>query len=275
MKRILLLLALCAGLSLGPVSASPAFGAPGEYENSETGDTVKQESGETPQVQKKQQAKAQARKAQSPKRQSTNAQIWRAKPAKALAGDVQSQPRNKASGQIWRAKPEKALAGQAKGKKNSGVETVARQTLRMPVDGEISSLFGLRRIPRGRGSRVHKGIDIRAESGTPVMAAAPGTVCFEGTGRGYGKLVEIDHGNGLKTRYAHLDSCSIIEGKRVEAGEVIGTVGRTGHTTGSNLHFETIVDGRYANPMLFFSSGTYVAKASEPKPRAPFKKKRQ
>ena len=126
--------------------------------------------------------------------------------------------------------------------------------LRMPVDGEVSSPFGLRRIPKGRGSKVHKGIDIRACVGDPVIAAGSGVVVFSGAKRGYGKVMEIDHGNGLLTRYAHLGVCALPEGRQVKAGEVIGKVGRTGRITGINLHFETVVDGRFMDPMPFLGS---------------------
>lgn len=126
--------------------------------------------------------------------------------------------------------------------------------LRMPVDGEVSSPFGLRRIPKGRGSKVHKGIDIRASVGDPVIAAGSGVVVFSGAKRGYGKVMEIDHGNGMLTRYAHLGVCSLPEGRQVKAGEVIGKVGRTGRITGINLHFETVVNGRFMDPMPFLGS---------------------
>lgn len=126
--------------------------------------------------------------------------------------------------------------------------------LRMPVDGDVSSPFGLRRIPKGRGSKVHKGIDIRASVGDPVIAAGSGVVVFSGAKRGYGKVMEIDHGNGLLTRYAHLGVCSLPEGRQVKAGEVIGKVGRTGRITGINLHFETVVNGRFMDPMPFLGS---------------------
>jgi murein DD-endopeptidase MepM/ murein hydrolase activator NlpD len=98
--------------------------------------------------------------------------------------------------------------------------------------------------------RMHTGIDITAARGTPVLAAASGVNCFAGRWGAYGKIVEIDHGNGLVTRYAHLDSYTIEEGAKIASGEQIGTVGRSGRTTGAHLHFETLVNGRTVDPMM-------------------------
>jgi murein DD-endopeptidase MepM/ murein hydrolase activator NlpD len=97
---------------------------------------------------------------------------------------------------------------------------------------------------------MHTGLDIRAGQGTPVLAAASGVVCYLGAWSNYGKIVEIDHGNGLVTRYAHLGSHTIELGAMVEAGEQIGIVGRTGRATGYHLHFETLVNGKYVDPLM-------------------------
>ena len=120
----------------------------------------------------------------------------------------------------------------------------------IPVDGNISSSFGQRRLGRAKHARMHTGVDISAQRGTPVVAAASGVVCFVGHWAAYGKIVEIDHGNGLITRYAHLDKYTVKIGDRVYSGEQIGNVGRTGRTTGAHLHFETLVNGRVVNPMI-------------------------
>jgi len=120
----------------------------------------------------------------------------------------------------------------------------------IPADGDISSYFGMRRLSaKTKRSRMHTGIDITAARGSPVLAAAPGVVCFVGRWSAYGRVVEIDHGNGLVTRYAHLDSYTVSEGAKVPSGEQIGTVGRSGRTTGAHLHFETLVNGRTVDPM--------------------------
>jgi len=121
----------------------------------------------------------------------------------------------------------------------------------IPVDGDISSMFGMRRLSKKtKRVRMHTGIDISAPRGTPVLAAAAGEVCYVGRWSAYGKIVEIDHGNGLVTRYAHLDQYAVAQGAKVAAGEQIGNVGRTGRATGAHLHFETLVNGSMVDPML-------------------------
>jgi murein DD-endopeptidase MepM/ murein hydrolase activator NlpD len=121
----------------------------------------------------------------------------------------------------------------------------------VPTEGEISSYFGIRRVAtKTRRARMHTGVDIRAGQGSPVLAAAAGVVCFVGDWAGYGKIVEIDHDNGLITRYAHLSSYAVAVGATVISGEQVGTVGRTGRATGSHLHFETLVNGRHVDPMM-------------------------
>ena len=121
----------------------------------------------------------------------------------------------------------------------------------IPVDGKFSSMFGMRRLSKKtKRVQMHTGIDISAPRGTPVLAAAPGEVCYVGRWSSYGKIVEIDHGNGLVTRYAHLDQYTVVQGAKVASGEQIGNVGRTGKTTGAHLHFETLVNGSMVDPML-------------------------
>jgi murein DD-endopeptidase MepM/ murein hydrolase activator NlpD len=141
----------------------------------------------------------------------------------------------------------------------------------LPVEGDISSTYGARSLSRKKkSSRMHSGVDITAPRGTPVLAAASGVVFFAGRWAAYGKIVEIDHGNGLITRYAHLDTKNVETGARVASGESIGTVGRSGRTTGAHLHFETLVNGRTVDPMkaemwqqtpaqLAAKRGTYVS----------------
>jgi hypothetical protein len=119
----------------------------------------------------------------------------------------------------------------------------------LPVQGKITSFFGPRRSPKRGASRWHKGIDISAPRGTPVAAVAPGLVAFQGRDKAYGKTIVLDHGDGLITRYAHLDGYTVNKGSRVEAGQTIGTVGRTGRATGCNLHFETVLDGVPRDPL--------------------------
>jgi len=121
-----------------------------------------------------------------------------------------------------------------------------------PIMGaRLSSVFGNRNHPVLGGRRMHTGIDYAAPSGTPVNATGAGRVAFTGTIRGYGLTIDIDHGGGVVTRYAHLSriATGIEQGTRVRAGDRIGAVGATGLVTGPNLHYEVRVDGRPVDPM--------------------------
>lgn len=121
----------------------------------------------------------------------------------------------------------------------------------MPAPGYISSRYGGRNDPFGRGRAHHAGIDIDANSGDPVTAAAEGVVSFSGIRSGYGNVVEIDHGNGYKTLYAHNSANLVRAGDVVRAGQQIAKVGSTGRSTGSHLHFEVLLNGRQVNPRQY------------------------
>jgi Peptidase family M23 len=108
-----------------------------------------------------------------------------------------------------------------------------QQGLMWPVQGKVTSGFG----PRGF-FHVHRGVDIKAPKGTPVHAAAAGMVAFSGRQSSYGRVIKIDHPNGLRTIYAHNSRNFVEVGERVKAGEVIGAVGQTGRATTNHLHFE-------------------------------------
>lgn len=125
--------------------------------------------------------------------------------------------------------------------------------LATPVARPITSPFGTRVHPITGAERSHAGIDFGAPSGTPVAAAAAGTVTFAGGAGGYGLLVIIDHGAGLTTRYAHLSRFAVTGGQRVATGQAIGTVGSTGLSTGPHLHFEARVDGVARDPARWLS----------------------
>jgi murein DD-endopeptidase MepM/ murein hydrolase activator NlpD len=132
----------------------------------------------------------------------------------------------------------------------------------LPVDGRITSHFGVRRDPLGQGERRHKGLDIAAPAGTPVRAVAPGRVVFSSRAGGYGNLVVIDHGNGLTTRYAHNRNLRVSVGDPVRAGQEIAQVGSTGRSTGPHLHFEVIRNGYAVDPLAAianFPSATKLA----------------
>ena len=96
----------------------------------------------------------------------------------------------------------------------------------------------------------------------PVYATAPGVVSFTGVRSGYGNVIEIDHGNGLKTRFAHLRTISVAVGQRVAIGTRIGGIGSTGRSTGPHLHYEVWVNGRAQNPLRFLRAGDYVQQAN-------------
>ena len=121
-----------------------------------------------------------------------------------------------------------------------------------PIQGaRFTSGFGYRRSPvRGR-MVFHHGIDLSAPRGTRIFAASNGEVITAEYGSGYGRMVEIDHGYGITSRYAHCNSLFVRPGDWVEAGQVIATVGSTGQTTGPHLHFELLVDGQVVDPMEY------------------------
>jgi murein DD-endopeptidase MepM/ murein hydrolase activator NlpD len=135
-----------------------------------------------------------------------------------------------------------------------GLRRVTRQLpLARPLGAQfdITSGFGTRVDPFTRGYAMHSGIDFRAPTGTHVRVTAPGRVAEAGTSGGYGRMVEVDHGNGISTRYAHLSVILVKEGDAVAAGAVIGQVGSTGRSTGPHLHYEVRIDEDAADPMRF------------------------
>jgi murein DD-endopeptidase MepM/ murein hydrolase activator NlpD len=126
-----------------------------------------------------------------------------------------------------------------------------RPFIRMPIPyARLSSGFGGRRHPILGITRMHKGVDYAASTGTPIMAAGDARVKFVGRGRGYGNVVELDHGSGQTTFYAHMSRFAKIRvGQRISQGTVIGYVGSTGLSTGPHLHYEFRVNGVYRNPL--------------------------
>ena len=98
---------------------------------------------------------------------------------------------------------------------------------------------------------------------TPILATGPGVVSFTGVRSGYGNVVEIDHGGGFKTRYAHLQGFNVEVGERVAIGQRIGAMGSTGRSTGVHLHYEIWVNGRPQNPARFMRAGDYVQQAED------------
>lgn len=119
-----------------------------------------------------------------------------------------------------------------------------------PTAGPITSNFGPRNAPMPGASTDHKGIDFDGETGDPVNASEAGTVSHSGPLGSFGNLVKIDHGNNLETYYAHLNSINVNSGEVVQKGQIVGTIGSTGRSTGSHLHFELRQNGTPINPRI-------------------------
>jgi murein DD-endopeptidase MepM/ murein hydrolase activator NlpD len=123
----------------------------------------------------------------------------------------------------------------------------------------ISSGFGYRADPFSGEGAFHAGLDFKGPIGAPIFAAAKGTVSFAGVRSGYGNCIEIDHGNGLITRYAHMSRFAAQLGQAVDAGTVIGAIGSTGRSTGPHLHFEVRLHDQPLNPRPFLEAATHVS----------------
>ena len=124
--------------------------------------------------------------------------------------------------------------------------------MQWPVAGTVTSAFGERKNPMGAG-RVHPGLILAADSGTPITAAAAGRVVSAGPDGGYGNLIVVDNGNGITTRYGHCSQIFARVGESVEPGQTIGAVGSTGHSTGPHLHFEVRVGDKPVDPAQFLT----------------------
>jgi murein DD-endopeptidase MepM/ murein hydrolase activator NlpD len=128
---------------------------------------------------------------------------------------------------------------------SSGTGAPSAAGLIWPVNGPVVSGYGM------RWGRLHEGIDITASTGTPIWAAAAGTVIYAGWLGGYGNLVVVDHGNGLATAYAHASAILVSVGQSVAQGETVSLVGSTGNSSGPHLHFEVRVNGVAVDPLLY------------------------
>ncbi len=126
----------------------------------------------------------------------------------------------------------------------------------------ISSGFGFRADPFTGGGAFHAGLDFRGPYGAPIYAAAQGVVSFAGVKQGYGNCIEIDHGNGLMTRYAHMSAFGARLGDKVSAGNRIGAIGSTGRSTGPHLHFEVRINDQAVNPRPFLEAAPHVLEKS-------------
>jgi murein DD-endopeptidase MepM/ murein hydrolase activator NlpD len=139
--------------------------------------------------------------------------------------------------------------------------TLALVPYRKPVIGEVefTSGFGVRIDPFLGRPAMHTGLDFRGATGDPVRATANGKVVSAGWAGGYGRMVEIDHGNGLSTRYGHLSEIGVKVGDQIRIGQVIGAVGSTGRSTGPHLHYETRIDGEAVDPQKFLRAGVRLS----------------
>ncbi|MED5370893.1 MAG: M23 family metallopeptidase [Myxococcota bacterium] len=120
-----------------------------------------------------------------------------------------------------------------------------------PAEGTFTSGFGYRQSPINNVRKFHSGVDIAAPRGTRVVACASGVVIMADYNSGYGRMVEIDHGYGIVSRYAHNSSVFVRRGDWVDAGQPISTIGTTGQTTGPHLHFELMIDGQQVDPLEY------------------------
>jgi murein DD-endopeptidase MepM/ murein hydrolase activator NlpD len=139
--------------------------------------------------------------------------------------------------------------------------TFALVPYRKPVVGEVefTSGFGIRTDPFLGRPAMHTGLDFRAAMGDPVRATANGKVASAGWAGGYGRMIEIDHGNGLSTRYGHLSEIGVKVGDQIKIGQVIGAVGSTGRSTGPHLHYETRIEGEAVDPQKFLRAGVRLS----------------
>jgi murein DD-endopeptidase MepM/ murein hydrolase activator NlpD len=135
--------------------------------------------------------------------------------------------------------------------------TLGSVPVRKPVDGDLDLMsgFGVRTDPFTGSPAMHTGLDLHGETGDPVRATADGVVTAASWSGGYGRVVDIDHGNGLSTRYGHLSSIDVRVGQTVRCGQIIGKVGSTGRSTGPHLHYETRVRHEVVDPQKFLRAG--------------------
>ena len=143
------------------------------------------------------------------------------------------------------------------------LDTLKKEARSFPIDNPapgraISSGYGVRKDPLLGTPALHSGIDFRAAFGSNAHATAPGTVTKAGWNGGYGRMVEIDHGNGFSTRYAHLSRIDVKVGEHVATGGVVGEVGSSGRSTGPHLHYEVRRNGDAINPLAFLRAGRKV-----------------
>lgn len=143
------------------------------------------------------------------------------------------------------------------------LNAVKTQVRKLPLgnpggDWVVTSSFGARSDPFLGEAAFHAGMDFRAPIGSPIRAAGAGVVTKAGWNGGYGRLVEVDHGNGYATRYGHMSKILVNEGDRVKIGDILGEVGSSGRSTGPHLHYEVRKDGAAVDPQRYIKAGKRV-----------------
>jgi len=138
---------------------------------------------------------------------------------------------------------------------------IKKMPFAVPLHGYyITSQFGKRRDPMNRRWAMHYGLDFGSSPRAPIYVTAPGTVTFAGWKGNFGKMIEVDHGAGIRTRYAHLSKVNVKKGQAVQFGDKIAVIGSTGRSTGNHLHYEVLFRDKGLDPMQFIKAGRYVFK---------------
>lgn len=184
-----------------------------------------------------------------------------------LGGPLIDSKDPKALGAVLDVDPEFAQRIQSAATNMTDMKALNNAAGRLPfarptLHAQQTSGFGFRYDPFTRRPAMHEGLDFAGGFMSPIYVTAPGIVSFAGVRSGYGNTVEVDHGRGFKTRYAHLQGISVRTGQRVGVGQRIGAMGSTGRSTGVHLHYEVWVNGRAQNPARFVKAGDYVQQAN-------------
>lgn len=130
--------------------------------------------------------------------------------------------------------------------RDNSKEVFLHRSIHTPTSGVLTSTFG-----ESRGKSIHKGIDLAAPTGTPIEAALTGVISYSGVAKGYGKVIIIDHDNGMQTVYAHCNKLYVETGENINRGQLIAEVGNTGDSTGPHLHFELKINGDAIDPLEY------------------------
>lgn len=145
------------------------------------------------------------------------------------------------------------------------LDTIQNVPLGAPVPGVITSRFGQRIDPINNNPAYHQGVDIRGKMGAELTATADGVVIIQSSDKGNGRYILLDHGNGFRTKYAHLKKSLVSKGEAVKRGQVIGLVGNSGRSTGPHVHYEIHFDDKIVNPTKFVRIAKYLNKVKKKK----------